>query len=168
MIDPDTVGVFAKGLHGSVHLWEKLWEVGNPEVAQILSGPKGSSDLWGELVVVVGQVPDQPQQVSEGTSGVGASLTGVPFYLFLEHWAQLQSPGVVNHFAGRNKIEMKKHCCFLTWSLPLEPPDASFVLTRGCRSPFSGNSTSWRLTKKQSDYMPLMLSLSYFPGSSLR
>ena len=108
MIDPDTVGVFAKGLHGSVHLWEKLWEVGNPEVAQILSGPKGSSDLWGELVVVVGQVPDQPQQVSEGIAGVGASLTGVPFYLFLEHWAQSQNPGVVNHFAGRNSIEMKK------------------------------------------------------------
>ena len=113
MIDPDTVGVFAKGLHGSVHLWEKLWEVGNPEVAQILSGPKGSSDLWGELVVVVGQVPDQPQQVSEGTAGVGASLTGVPFYFFLEHWAQLQSPGVVNHFTDGKSIEMGKGRRFL-------------------------------------------------------
>ena len=107
MIDSDTVGVSTKRLHGSVHLWEKLWEVGNPEVAQILSGPKGSSHLWGELVVVVGQVPDQPQQVSEGIAGVGASLTGVPFYLFLEHWAQSQSPGVLNHFAGGGSIEMK-------------------------------------------------------------
>ena len=84
-----------------------------PEVAQILSGPKGSSDLWGELVVVVGQVPDQPQQVSEGTSGVGASLTGVPFYFFLEHWAQLQSPGVVNHFTDGKSIEMGKGRRFL-------------------------------------------------------
>ena len=85
VIDPGTVGVSAKRLHGSVHLWEKLWEVGNPKVAQILSGPKGSSDLWGELVVMVGHVPDQPQQVREGIAGVGASLAGVPFYLFLEH-----------------------------------------------------------------------------------
>ena len=54
VIDPGTVGFSTKRLHGSVHLWEKLWKFGNPEVAQILSGPKGSSDLWGELVVVVG------------------------------------------------------------------------------------------------------------------
>ena len=65
MVDPDTVGVSAKGLHGSVHLWEKLWEVGNPEIAQILSGPKGSSDLWGELMVVVGGVPYKPLGVGD-------------------------------------------------------------------------------------------------------
>ena len=142
LIDPGTVGVSTKRLHGSVHLWEKLWEVGNPEVAQILSGPKGSSDLWGELVIVVGKVPDQPQQVSEGIAGVGASLTGVPFYLFLEHSGQSLSPGVVNHFAGRNSIEMRNHCCFFTWSLLQEPQYASSVSAPGYRSPSSGNLAS--------------------------
>ena len=62
-LDPFAVCVTLEGSHGLEGVKQEPWEEASPQAAKAGKRSQGGTNRWREVVVVAGQVPDEPEEI---------------------------------------------------------------------------------------------------------
>ena len=62
-LDPFAVCVILEGFHGHVGVEQEPWEEASPQAAKVVKGSQGGTNWWREVIVVAGQVPNEPEEI---------------------------------------------------------------------------------------------------------